>query len=348
VTRAVDPSGAASIEIEGLVGVTYTTKAQAELEARIRHMLVEKGAFERAQQLPLAYLGTVHAVCLRLLKEFAIDAWLSPAVDVIPGNEGRRLLQAALEHELDPTLRSRLQVLAYEMQFVWDGRSSRNDWVTPVDEIMTLARGNRILPDQLPLMAKRSIEGLLELLPVPVFDGNALETELATTIAMAIQKLEQVDDGQKNTAEALKTLRAGAADLAADRLQWGSWAKLTKLAPGKRGVAIVGPVREAASSYETHPKFRAQLRELTELIFEAARVGLVAYAKWKAQRGLVDYVDMIDRALDVLDIPDVADELREGARTSKAVLPVQPGSWTCPPPPVMKTSQPVRIAPTVC
>lgn len=37
-----------------------------------------------------------------------------------------------------------------------------------------------------------------------------------------------------------------------------------------------------------------------------------------------------------------------GARTSNAVLPVQPGSWTCPPPRVMKTSQVVKVALTVC
>src|SRR5690606_23675589 len=47
------------------------------------------------------------------------------------------------------------------------------------------------------------------------------------------------------------------------------------------------------------------------LIFEAARVGLAAYARWKAQRGLVDYVDMIDCALAALDSPEVEQELRE-------------------------------------
>jgi len=89
--------------IDGLVAVTYMTKAQAELAARIRRVLGDTGAGERAQQIPLAYLGTVHSVRLRLLKEFALDAGLSPAVDVIPGNEGRRLLQAGLERELDPS-----------------------------------------------------------------------------------------------------------------------------------------------------------------------------------------------------------------------------------------------------
>jgi ATP-dependent exoDNAse (exonuclease V) beta subunit len=311
VIAAVASSDRKPIEIDGLVAVTYTTKAQAELEARIRRVLVEKGAGERAQQLPLAYLGTVHSVCLRLLKEFALDAGLSPAVDVIPGSEGRRLLQAALEHELDPDLRSRIQDLAFKLQFNWDGRTSRNDWVTPVDDIMTLARSNRIRPDQLPAMAERSIHGLFELLPPAERDGRVLELELSSALETAVRQVAELADGQKNTAEALKILRAGASDLSSGRLLWGAWAKLSKLAPGKRALALVAPVQEAAAAYERHPKFQAQLRELSELLFEAARAGLVAYATWKARRGLVDYVDMIDRALDTLSVADVSDELRE-------------------------------------
>jgi ATP-dependent helicase/nuclease subunit A len=311
VTWAVAPADSTPIEIDGLVAVTYTTKAQAELEARIRRVLADKGARERGQQLPLAYLGTVHSVCLRLLKEFALDAGLSPAVDVIPGNEGRRLLQAALEHELEPTLRARIQELALDLQLNWDGRPSRVDWVTPVDEIMTLARGNRIRPDQLPSMAQRSIRGLFELLPTPMSDGPSLERALASALDAAIEDLSTLDDEQKNTAEALNLLGASASSLRANRLPWSAWAKLAKVTPGKRGLAMVTAVREAAAAYERHPRFHSQVRELTESLFEAARVGLVAYADWKARRGLVDYVDMIDRALEVLDEPEVASELTE-------------------------------------
>jgi ATP-dependent exoDNAse (exonuclease V) beta subunit len=318
VLRAVDPSLPEAIDMEGLVGVTYTKKAQAELDARIRRVLVKSRAFERAQQLPLAYLGTVHAVCLRLLKEFAIDAGLSPELDVIPGNEGRRLLQAALERELDPELRSRLQTLAFDLQLEWDGRTSRNDWVTPVDDIMTLARGNRIRAEQLPSMAERSLDGLLAILPVPAPDGRALESRLASALETAIQQVTELNDPQKNTGDALKTLKEAAASLAAGQLLWNGWAKLSKLSPGKRAVPLVAEVREAAAAFELHPRLRAQLRELTELIFEAARVGLVAYANWKARRGLVDYVDMIDRGLCVLDVPEVALEL--GARLKLLVV----------------------------
>lgn len=309
VIRAIKPD-ARAIQLEGLVAVTYTKKAQAELEARIRRVLLKEHAFERARRLPLAYLGTVHAVGLRLLQEFALDAGLSPEVCVIPGNEGRRLLQATLEQELEPALRQRLQELSFELQLNWDARTSRSDWVTPVDDIMTLARGNRIGPEKLPDMAHRSVEGLLAILPQPAPDAGALETELGRAIEVAIGQLSALGDDTKKTTDALAQLRDGLRDLRRSRLAWSGWARLTKLAPAKRALPLVEPVTQAALAYLNHPRLRAQLVELTELVFEAARVGLQRYAKWKAERGLVDYVDMIDRALEVLSISEVETELR--------------------------------------
>ena len=314
VTGAVNPALSAPIPVEALVAVTYTTKAQTELETRIRRVLVENAAFERAQELPLAYVGTVHSVCLRLVKEFALDAGLSPTVDVIPGNEGRRLLQAALERELDFETQSRLRELATRFDFEFLPQLRRNDWVLPVDEIMTLARGNRIDPADLPVMARRSIEGLMALLPPSAISGRVLEAELSLALEGAIARLSRLDDDTKVTREALGELRAAATNLRLGRLAWPEWAKLARVAPAKRAASFVLPVHEAASAYDTHPRFRCELRELVEKLFEAARVGLLAYADWKAQRGLVDYVDMIARALDVLAVPGVEQELRERLR----------------------------------
>ncbi len=49
-------------------------------------------------------------------------------------------------------------------------------------------------------------------------------------------------------------------------------------------------------------------------VFAAARAGLVAYDTWKKRRRVVDFVDMIDRALTLIEQPGVADELRERIR----------------------------------
>jgi ATP-dependent exoDNAse (exonuclease V) beta subunit len=311
VTRALNPDAAEGVEVEGLVAVTYTLKAQAELISRLRRALVKQGAFERAQQLPLAYLGTVHSVCLRLVKEFAIDAGLSPTLDGMPAEAARRLLQEALEFHLPPELWDRLEALAAKLEIRWDGRVDRYDWITPVEEIMLLARSNRILPPDLPAMAARSFAEYSQLLSPPVPDGKALESELTQALTAAIEAVGQLGDGQKNTADALSLLRESASKLARGALPWSGWQKLAAVAPGKRALPLVEDVQRVAASYLQHPELHTQLRELTVCFFEAARFGLEVFSSWKAERGLVDYVDMIDRALSVLDVPEVVDELRE-------------------------------------
>jgi ATP-dependent exoDNAse (exonuclease V) beta subunit len=309
VTRSLDPTASSCIDVEGLIAVTYTTKAQAELGSRLRRALVDKGEFTRAGQLPLAHLGTVHAVCLGLLKEFALDAGLSPAVDGLPQETARRLLQEALERALSPDLRRRLNGLSAAMQLNWDGRISRHDWISPVEDIMTLMRSNRLDPKQLPTMAQRSVAGILELSGPPLADAELLEQELCGELERAIAQVETLADGQKNTEQAVELMRGCNRELARGKLPWSQWCKLSKVAPGKRALPLVADVQRLAAQYEVHPRFQRQLRELCEAIFEAARVGLDAYAEWKVQRGLVDYIDMIDTVLSVLDVPEVAIEL---------------------------------------
>ena len=80
VIHAVSPESSEPIPVPNLMAVTYTRKAAAELTARIRQKLVSTGATDSALLLPLAYVGTVHSVCLRLVKELAIEAGLPPGV----------------------------------------------------------------------------------------------------------------------------------------------------------------------------------------------------------------------------------------------------------------------------
>jgi ATP-dependent helicase/nuclease subunit A len=153
VSAAIDPSGAEHIGLESLVAVTYTRKAHAELTARIRRTLVSAGAFDEALRLPLAYLGTVHAACLRLLQEFAIDAGLSPNVDVASGDAGK-LLRQSLEASLSREAYATLDRLAHRFQLRFDQITKRHEWIGPVSDIMDLARSNRIPATALPLPAE--------------------------------------------------------------------------------------------------------------------------------------------------------------------------------------------------
>lgn len=309
VTAALDPKAKDRVALEGLVAVTFTTKAHAELGARIRRKLVEEGAYEEAMRLPLAYLGTVHGACLRLLQEFALDAGLSPNVDVVAESQSR-LLRQALEAALSPEARRHLDALAARVELRYAPMTKRFDWLTPVADVMELARSNRISPSALPAMAERSATGLLALLPAPpARDAAALDAALEREMSRALALLAKKGDETKATSEAIRLIEDAEKRHRDGELRWSDWAKLAAVTPAKASADCVKGLNEAALEYERHPRLRSELHALTLAIFDAARVGLDAYQEWKARRRVVDYVDMLDRALDLVEHPRVRAEL---------------------------------------
>lgn len=312
VIAAVDPSASAAIPLDGLVAVTYTRKAATELSSRIRRRL-QGHAVGLSPDFGLAHIGTVHAVCLRLIKDFAFEAGVSPSVDVLPDDEGR-LLREVLEREMPIELHEQMTTLSESLQIRWDSRVRRHDWVTPVEDIMTLARSNRIAPQELDAMAERSLNGLLALLPPDIAEGDVMDSTLDRELRAAILELERIDDGQQNTAEALEQMRAVSRHHPLSSLPWNEWARLSRLTPGKSCRPVIAKVVETAAQYERHPRLRNEIRQFVEGAFRAARIGLERFADWKARRRVLDYVDMIDRALDLIGQSTVREELAHRLR----------------------------------
>lgn len=309
ITAAVDPTEGAPVPLDGLVAVTYTRKAAAELTSRIRRVLTSRGQHGQAGQLPLAYLGTVHSVCQRLIREFALDAGLSPQIDVMPEGESTRLLEEALQSCLDAELRARLDATAEALHLHYDDCARRADWLSDVHAVMSLARSNRIAPAALPAMAERSAAELLALLPPPLADGELLDCELAAQITDAIRYLEAAGDAQKNTQAALHKLRDVARALEHRPLDWVAWARIAKLSPAVAHRDALAPLRRAVSVVERHPRLHAHLRDHIVAVFDAAARALSGYATWKAERGYVDFVDLEEHALALLERDDIAAEL---------------------------------------
>ena len=310
VIRAIAPGAIAPARIEGLVAVTYTRKAQAELVGRIRRRLVENGSFDHAARLPVAYLGTVHSVCMRLLEELALDAGLSPYLEVMPDDGGRRL-RAAIEESLPAALIEQMDAVARRLEIYWDARRGRHDWVRRVIDVMELARSNRIAPALLPAMSVRSTAGLLALMPPASIDGRALDATFAAALDAATASLTALDDGTMKTRDARQRLLDIRGRLASGDVRWSDWPRAAKLEPSVAGRSAVAPLVEIALAYERHPALHEDLRAFTSGVFEAARLALTGYAEWKHRRRVVDYADMIDQALRLVEDPDVAAELAD-------------------------------------
>src|SRR5262249_43420874 len=73
--RAVCEDG---LDVESVLVITYTRRAAAELRARIRAALVERGRHDLARRLDGAWISTIHGFCNRLLKANPFQAGLDP------------------------------------------------------------------------------------------------------------------------------------------------------------------------------------------------------------------------------------------------------------------------------
>ncbi|MEO9195079.1 MAG: UvrD-helicase domain-containing protein, partial [Polyangia bacterium] len=202
VLEAVAPATGKPIRLEGLLAVTYTTKAAGELRSRLRRTLAKKGLYEDAQRLPLAYVGTVHAVCKRLLDEFAIAAGAPPALDVLPETLARRALAESLEGALAPEDRAKIDALCVRLQPNIDG-FKKTDWMVDARAILELARNNRIGPDELAAMGTRAFEAYVLLAcPGRPIDGDAADEEFERSLRAAVKVLGD-GDGTDKTAKGI-------------------------------------------------------------------------------------------------------------------------------------------------
>lgn len=306
------PRGELPIDPEGLVAVTYTKRAQVELESRIRRALLGSADPKRAARMPVAYLGTVHAVCLRWVKEYALDAGVSPDVQVL-ADDGLTLAQV-LEDAIPADMRLALDEIAQRLEVKKDPRTGHVHWEEPIFEIIELARHGRVPPAELPKMADRSIRDYAAHWPAPVSNGKALDDALGDALDAAIRHLAGSADRTATTRDAQSLLDDAARDLGYGPLPWGAWQKLARVSAAKASNSALDEVRRIAADFERHPRFHADLRRFTELAFAAAAHALSVYAEWKATRGLVDYVDMVEHALELLEDEAVAEDLARQLR----------------------------------
>lgn len=302
------------ISPERIVAVTFTEKAAGELADRIRTKLFAKGAADEALRLSQAYLGTVHAVGLRLIGEHALEAGQPPEVSMLP-KDGGEILRTLLERAVPPDRQARLEALVEQLGVAWDNKAHRSLWQDDIFKIVDAARANRIAVEALPAMAERSWLGLKAHLPAPT-PGRDFDAELRAAAQQALAT-DLGKDTTDKTAKVLKTLReiVGCGDAAP---AWRFWLKLAHLDPSVNSRQVFEPLRRLGDAHPAHPRLHADLESYIKEAFAAAADVLRAFGAWKAERRVIDWNDMLDIALTVLDVPEIAADL--GARLGLVVV----------------------------
>jgi len=96
-TRGVVDDG---LHPAGILTITFTDKAAAEMRERIRKRLRRVGASEAARATENAFISTIHGFCVRVLRAHALAAGVDPGFRVLDELEAGQLADAAFEAAL--------------------------------------------------------------------------------------------------------------------------------------------------------------------------------------------------------------------------------------------------------
>lgn len=298
----------------GIIATTFTRKAAAELQERVRVRLLQQQLPELANELGNALIGTVHALGVRLLQRFAFEAGVSPQVAIMADENQQQLFNQSLSMVLTDERIAVMEALSERLGLQKETYHA-TDWRSLLKTLTEAARSNGIEPAALAGCRDKSVGAFLELLDTVDTGRTAAEWagQLRRHLDEAIQALAgNQSDSTKVTADVRKELARIRTMLdQQDLLPWYEWARLGKLQPGAKSRELTEPLKAFANTHLGHGQFHADIRDFQHHLFDIAGLAMSEYDRYKRARGLIDYTDMEELVNRLLDQPAVRAVLAE-------------------------------------
>ncbi len=286
------------IEPESLMATTFTNRAASELHERIRLHLLNGLWDGEVNRISDGFIGTVNSICARLLKEYAIEAGMSPAIEVMPEEDSDSIFNISIDRiigifaeQMGPIARR------LELDGSGSGYSKNGDWRSDVKRIVDLTRSNQISMSDLEEYAESSWSSLQALFGEPI-DAD-LNKELRDAITNSINELEVLRSSKITTQKALNTLKECYKRIEDERVTWSDWVRLSKLSSAKDGQDYINTVNAIADNVLRHPQFQKDVKELITGVIGCARDALQDYDQYKKEHGLMDFTDQETQVLDL-------------------------------------------------
>ncbi len=180
---------------DAILATTFTKKAAAELQERVRTKLLAAGLTVEAQQLFASRIGTVNSVCGQLLSDFAFELGISPNQKVIEEEAVSAVISRAIDRVIDPKTQRELKRL--------EGVFVETDTRQVIEQIIAKARANGLQGKDLLISGQRSAAGFKELFGEAAADGKQLDTNLADGLSIFLREVDPEVDCTKITKKAV-------------------------------------------------------------------------------------------------------------------------------------------------
>ena len=275
----------------GIIATTFTNKAAAELQERVRVRLLEEGLTKEANDLTNALIGTVHGLGVKLLKRFAFEAGVSPEVNIIADEDQQILFNKSLATVLT---QKRIEQMAGLSERIGLDKNDYYDWRKEVKQLTDVARSNDFSVEVLQKSKGLSFESFQQFLsPVNKTPAEQLNKELLDLMNSTIDALEGNEDGTKVTLNATQTLKGIRNNLRLKGfLNWHEWVKISKIKVGAKSREVVEELVETTRLHDGHAAFHQDIENYLNAIFDIVINAIEEYDQYKKQRGLIDYIDM--------------------------------------------------------
>lgn len=313
--RLLTPSnlGGEGLPADGIFATTFTNKSAAELEERVRLKLLQNNLYEQADSLANALLGTVHSIGTTLITRFALEAGISPQINVMDQADSNRFFNLALSSVLQDADTQTLLYLSESLGFN-SASTDQFDFRAEIKTLMEIAVSNNLGKTELEASKTHSLKTLFELLGEPdtLRTAEGWDNHLIQLLDNTTEELKQIDCatklGQDLVDEFKKTLNA--AKYNHKKLPFNTWAKLSKSKGSKAQKEALTELIEFAEQVSKHPRLFKEIEHYYNLIFKITIQALSAFEKYKRDKRIIDFTDMEVTLLHLLENEQIQEALK--------------------------------------